>query len=195
MSSAASVTTDESKSVLPAPVPFNTDDILAKLAKVVKPFLAKTNKENDGGAHNKDATSRRSVPFHPQPRARSAERAGFEEQKTNTASQQAAPPALPSSRSPLRAASTGRVGRQPPTPTRRAGAAPGNNTFVRSSTNSNSSGSGARFSRDGSFAVAELTVALHNATDEAAGLREHVASLEKQLAFAKVPRTPSRAPI
>ena len=149
--------------------------ILAKLAKVVEPFL---NKENKKEKHVNVVQ----VPYHPQPTSRQRSRSHSADGSRRNDDHPLSP-LYPIRYPQVSQSSPVRHGKLPssskPHPHKQH-----HNTSITNNTTSSINRS-SNSSVSGSFAVAELALELQNERTENLALKQHITSLEKQLSFAR----------
>ena len=157
------------------------ESILAKLAKVVEPFLNKESKKTK-------SINVVQVPYHPQPtskqRSRSHSAGGYSRIDEEHPLSPDYPHRYPtvSQTSPVRKGK----GKENQTSSSSKLHSRKQNQNTATITNNTSSSSMNRSSNvSGSFAVAEMTLELQNERTENVALKQHIASLEKQLLFAR----------
>ena len=159
------------------------ESILAKLAKVVEPFLNKENKKGKNVKNNIHHVVQ--VPFHPQPTSRQRSRSHSADGSRRIDDHPLSP------QYPLRYPKVSQS-----SPVRNIKGKENQPSASKShshkqqhiSTNNTSSSSINRSSStnvSGSFAFAELALELQNERTENLALKQHIASLEKQLSFAR----------
>ena len=161
------------------PLPTSSGDaqesILAKLAKVVEPFL---NKENKKEKHVNVVQ----VPYHPQPTSRQRSRSHSADGSRRNDDHPLSP-LYPIRYPQVSQSSPVRHGKLPssskPHPHKQH-----HNTSITNNTTSSINRS-SNSSVSGSFAVAELALELQNERTENLALKQHITSLEKQLSFAR----------
>ena len=158
------------------------ESILAKLAKVVEPFL---NKENKKGKNSKNIHHVVQVPYHPQPTSRQCSRSHSADGSRRIDDHPLSP------QYPLRypkVSQSSPVRNNKGKENQPSASKPHSHKQPHVSINNTSSSSINRSSNtnvSGSFAFAELALELQNERTENVALKQHIASLEKQLSFAR----------
>ena len=161
------------------------ESILAKLAKVVEPFLNKETKKTKN-IQNVNVVQ---VPYHPQPTSRHRSRSHSADDSRRNDDHPLSPPyplryPTVSHSSPVRNLKGKEKENQPSSSKPHSHKQYPHNSSIANNT-SNSSINRSTSNVSGSFAFAELALELQNERTENVALKQHIASVEKQLSFAR----------